>query len=199
MWAGSKLNFSQPIAAGADAKRVSRIASVSQKQGKSGELVFVSVEHQIFANEQLAITEEQNIVYREAAGKTTTISGKPAPVAADIQKQITPDPLLLFRYSALTFNAHRIHYDRPYAMDTEGYPGLVVHGPLLATYLVSLLQEHYPQRELAEFEFRAVKPVFDLAPFTLAGTAPDKEGQSSLWVADSEGYLCMQATAKLRA
>ncbi|MCY4265711.1 MAG: MaoC/PaaZ C-terminal domain-containing protein, partial [Gammaproteobacteria bacterium] len=109
-----------------------------------------------------------------------------------------PTILLLFRYSALTFNAHRIHYDREYACNEEGYPGLVVHGPLLATLLIGALQENYPEGIIKNFEFRALKPVFDLTPFTICGQNPDQEGHVKLWISDNEGDLCMQATAVLK-
>ena len=109
-----------------------------------------------------------------------------------------PDDVLLFRYSALTFNAHRIHYDRRYVADVEGYPGLVVHGPLLATLLIDLLREHRPRADLAAFEFRAVRPVFDIAPFAVCGQPAAEGGAVRLWAQDAAASLAMDATATLR-
>lgn len=197
MWAGSDLQFNKPLTVGKQARRDSRIQSIEEKQGRTGKLVFVSVNHEIYCADNLAISETQNIVYREAAKKTESLTAQAAPDNADFKRTITPDPLLLFRYSALTFNAHRIHYDRPYATETEGYPGLVVHGPLLATLLVDLLATQYPRESLQSFEFRALKPVFDLAAFQVCGNAPDSEGKSQLWISGSDQELCMQATARL--
>lgn len=199
MWAGSEVQFHAPLRVGSTGRRESRIQSVDNKQGRTGELVFVSVSHDIYSADELAISEIQNIVYREAAGKSEPgTTAQAAPATADFTQTVTPDPLLLFRYSALTFNAHRIHYDRPYATETEGYPGLIVHGPLLATLLVELLMAEYPQAELKNFQFRALKPVFDLEPFQVCGNKPNAEGICELWISDSRNELCMQAKAVLK-
>lgn len=197
MWAGSRVEFHHPLRTGVAGHRQSKIESIDQKEGKSGRLTFVSVQHEIFCADQLAIKEWQTIVYRDAPSPDSKPTGKPAPESAAFTEMITPDPLLLFRYSALTFNAHRIHYDRPYATETEGYPGLVVHGPLMATLLVNLLTKHYPKRVLTNFEFRGLKPVFDLAPFSVCANEPDADGTTDLWVADKEGDICVEAKAKL--
>ncbi len=121
-----------------------------------------------------------------------------APDKYDFHKTIEPDPVLLFRYSALTFNGHRIHYDRDYVTQVEGYPGLIVHGPLLATLLVELLAESLPDRTLQKFEFKAMSPVFDLNEFQLCGVDPDQSDVCQLWIQDSNGSLCMKASATIR-
>ena len=163
-------------------------------------LVFVKVRHELHANGAAApaIVEHHDIVYREAARPGDPV---PPPVAAPAdaawEKQWVPDDVLLFRYSALTFNGHRIHYDRRYVTGVEGYPGLIVHGPLIATLLIDLLRERMPQARLATFEFRAMRAMFDLHPFHVCGS-PQADGKTiRLWAKDHEGWLAMDATATL--
>jgi 3-methylfumaryl-CoA hydratase len=199
MWAGSEVQFHSPLLVNTESRRESTISNIEEKQGRSGKLAFVTVKHEIYCADRLAITETQTIVYREAASDARPAGGQAAPIDPDFTHTISPDPLLLFRYSALTFNAHRIHYDRPYATETEGYPGLVVHGPLLATMLMDLLLSEHPQANIESFEFRAVKPVFDLAPFQVCGNKPNEDGLCELWIADADNTLCMRATAKLKS
>ncbi|MEO8407512.1 MAG: acyl-CoA dehydrogenase [Oxalobacteraceae bacterium] len=202
MWAGGRLKFGSALPIGAVATRASRILNVSAKSGASGNLAFVTVLHEIAhagAGEgKVAITEEHDIVYRAMPQPGSAApAGKPAPADASWSRTVTPDPVLLFRYSALTFNGHRIHYDRSYATGVEGYPGLIVHGPLIATLLVDLLQRHLPDAQLAEFNFRAVGPLFDTEPFTVCGQ-PDPDGRTvRLWAKNSRGELAMQAQATL--
>ncbi len=198
MWAASKLKFHAPLGVDEQARRESTIKSIEAKEGKSGSLVFVTVDHHVYGSKQLAISEEQTIVYRDHSKDNSKVTGRKVEKAADFEKTIDPNILLLFRYSSLTFNAHRIHYDRDYATDIEGYPGLVVHGPLMATLLVGALQEQHSDKDLESFEFRAMKPVFDLTPFKVCGINPDGEGCAKLWIADSDNELCMQATAKMK-
>ncbi len=198
MWAGSQLQFHRPLRVGDSVTRVSTIQSVSEKSGRSGALVFVRVRHEFRANdeEDVALTEFHDIVYREAA-KPADVALPPqaAPSASAWEKKWVPDEVLLFRYSALTFNGHRIHYDRRYVTQVEGYPGLIVHGPLLATLLVDLLRWQLPEARIASFEFRAVRPVFDLHPFFVCGE-PQADGRTfHLWARDHEGWLAMDATA----
>ena len=147
MWAGGRLQFLRPLALGAQMRRVSVIKNIQSKTGRSGQLVFLTVQHDIFDAQGLAIREEQDLVFRDAPTSGTP-APKPAAAPADEQfaRTITPDPVLLMRYSALTFNGHRIHYDRIYAMQEEGYPGLVVHGPLIATLLMEELRRAHPPR-----------------------------------------------------
>ena len=197
MWAGGRLTFGRPLQVGETATRTSRIVSVDAKSGRSGELVFVTVAHEIAAGGEVAISEEHDIVYREAAQPGAVA---PAPVAAPadaaFERSITPDPVLLFRYSALTFNGHRIHYDRSYVTEVEGYPGLIVHGPLIATLLVDLLRREMPAVRLRHFSFRAVSPLFDIAPFAVCGR-PDADGSVALWARNAKGALAMDARAQI--
>lgn len=204
MWAGGELEFLQPLKLGARAERNSRIVNIENKEGRSGSLSFVTVSHEISSEGSCCIREKQSIVYRDAARPAilTPVSSPAASklepaVNADFSREIHPDPLLLFRYSALTFNAHRIHYDRGYATGDEGYPGLLVHGPLLATLLADLLMTQNPDYFLRSFNFRAIAPVFDLQPFKVCGMNPDESGDASLWVSDSAGQICMKATASV--
>lgn len=184
MWAGSRLEWHNPIEIGAALSRRSTILNITPKTGKSGLMVFVTVQHEIFAGDVLAVQEAQDIVYRDrplaVAGQpaSTPPSAPPQP-AASHTRSIHPDPVLLFRFSALTFNSHRIHYDRNYASDVEAYPGLVVHGPLIATLLMDHFLRHHPGRRPTSFSFRAQNPLFDSADFTL-NSAPTQTG-AQLW------------------
>jgi 3-methylfumaryl-CoA hydratase len=192
MWAGGRLTFPQPLRVGDAVQRRSQVVSVEHKSGRSGELVFVLVRHEFHGAAGLCITEEHDIVYRDPP---TAVSPAPthqtAPAGAAWQREIAPDDVLLFRYSALTFNGHRIHYDRRYVTEVEGYPGLIVHGPLIATLLVDLLRRNLPDAHVATIDFRAVKPVFDIAPFAVCGR-PEPDGKIvRLWTRDDEGHLTM--------
>jgi 3-methylfumaryl-CoA hydratase len=198
MWGGGRLEFFAPLHVGERIERRSRIVDVTSKAGRSGPLVFVVVRHEISGTSGLAIVEEHDIVYRSEATKTEQAR---APAAAPPNpawsRRITPDPVLLFRYSALTFNGHRIHYDRRYVVETEGYPGLVVHGPLIATLLVDLLRRERPDAVVAIFSFRAVSPLFDTTPFLVRGQPTEDPGRIRLWAAHDAGGLAMDATATL--
>ncbi|MEP6998525.1 MAG: MaoC family dehydratase N-terminal domain-containing protein [Betaproteobacteria bacterium] len=200
MWAGSEFEFRQPLCVGDEVTRVSTIADISEKTGRSGSLVFVKVRHELRRNGEsaLAIAEAHDIVYREPARPGAAIpQPAAAPGAATWQREVVPDAVLLFRYSALTFNGHRIHYDRSYVTEVEGYPGLVVHGPLLATLLIDLLREHRPDAVVVRFTFRASSPLFDTHPFFLCGE-PANDGRTvHLWAKDHRGGLAMDATASL--
>jgi 3-methylfumaryl-CoA hydratase len=197
MWAGSRLEFHRRIAIGEEIGCVSRIAAVQVKEGRSGPLVFVTVRHEVGNAAGLAITDEHDIVYRGESGATTAPPA-PAPAGEAWSREIHADPVLLFRYSAVTFNGHRIHYDLPYVTKVEGYPGLVVHGPLLATLLVDLLRRSRPATDLATFTFRAMRPLFDTAPFRLCGLPDEPAKSAKLWTRDSAGALTMEATATWR-
>ncbi|MEO8654022.1 MAG: MaoC family dehydratase N-terminal domain-containing protein [Ramlibacter sp.] len=198
MWAGSQFAFHSPLRVGDAVRRISTIADVNEKSGRTGPLVFVKVRHEVFCNgsAEAALTEFHDIVYREAAKPgDPTPPPQAAPTNPAWQHTVTPDDVLLFRYSALTFNGHRIHYDRRYVTQVECYPGLVVHGPLIATLLMDLLRRRWPGAAVRGFEFRAVRPTFDLHPFTVNG-APSADGKSvHLWAQDHEGWLTMDATA----
>lgn len=200
MWAGSRVEFVAPLHAAEPARQQSEISAITPKQGKSGPLVFVTVDHTISQRDRVCVLEQQDLVYRysDTTSSQSAAPGASPQPAADYQRTVVAEPTLLFRYSALTFNAHRIHYDRDYARDVEHYPGLVVHGPLLATMLIDLWREHVPGQTLTRFRFRALAPVFDLTPFCLRGNLPDNQGQCSLWVTDNNGQLCLQAEALVR-
>ncbi len=200
MWAGGRLRFDAPLLLGAQADKTSTILDVNVKQGSSGPLAFVTVAHTIAQHGQPCIHEEHDIVYREMAANASgnkPSAGKPAPTDAQWTRTIDPDPVLLFRYSALTFNGHRIHYDRSYATGVEGYGGLIVHGPLVATLLVDLLRRELPQRLLKTFSFRAVSPLFDIERFSLHGKLSDDGRLATLWAANARGELAIQAEATL--
>jgi len=199
MWAASQLRFDQPLRVGDSIQRVSRIESVNEKSGRSGRLVFVKVKHEVRANggPGPALTEFHDIVYRDAPKPGDAAAPPQAAPKAAFEKKWVPDDVLLFRYSALTFNGHRIHYDRRYVTDVEGYPGLIVHGPLQATLLHDLLRWQLPDARVAAFEFRAMRPLFDLHPFSVCG-APLEDGKTfHLWTRDHEGAVTMDATARI--
>jgi len=199
MWAGSRFEFQAPVRVGDAVERRSTIEDVTGKTGRSGALVFVTVRHEWRCNAAVdpALVEWHDIVYREA--RRPGDAGPPpqaAPPGADWQREMVPDAVLLFRYSALTFNGHRIHYDRRYVTEVEGYPGLVVHGPLVATLLLDLLHRHAPQADVAAFRFKAVRPSFDGQPLRLCG---QRQGRTvRLWAQDTAGWLTMDAVATLR-
>ena len=197
MWAGSRLEFLRPLRLGARAARRSRIARVDHKQGRTGPLVFVQVEHEIADAEGAALREVHDIVYRDKPAGSAALTGPEAPQDHAWHREIRPDPVLLFRYSALTFNGHRIHYDHPYVTRVEQYPGLVVHGPLIATLLLDLLRRERPAAVITGFSFRAVSPLFDTAPFHIYGKPDDSGGTVKLWAAAADGRLAMEATAAL--
>jgi 3-methylfumaryl-CoA hydratase len=188
MAAGSRLTFHEPISFGADVKRVSKIVNIVEKTGRSGPLAFLTYRYQVFAGSTLCITEEFDVVFREKSG-----NAGPTPPGerreGEVSRTVTPTTPLLFRYSALTFNAHKIHYDREYARTQEGYPGLVVHGPLLATLLMDLFRRHRPNDRVKTFEYRAQRPVFDLSPFTV--NLEDTPGGADVWACDGDGYVAM--------
>jgi 3-methylfumaryl-CoA hydratase len=199
MWAGGHLHWHQPIRLGQTLERTSSIESVQHKTGRSGELLFVQVLHRYRHEGVLCLEETHDIVYRSMPSTTqvTTSSVAPSPPeSATWQRTVVPDDVLLFRYSALTFNSHRIHYDRRYATTVEGYPGLVVHGPLMATLLVDLLRQH-DARPLQSFSFKVLKPVFECADQRLITLhARPQYPQAQAWVSDHEHQLCLQATAQ---
>jgi len=193
MWAGSRVTFPGILRLGETATRVSTIEKITEKTGRTGRLVFVTVRHEISGSAGLAIVDEHDIVYREDSGEAgaTARPGEPAPDDAEWTEPVDPDPTLLFRYSGLTFNGHRIHYDRDYARDVEGYAGLVVHGPLLATFMCGLAGHARADHPVTGFEFRGMRPVFDTEKFDVCGKA-DGDDAIDVWVANGEGLLAMK-------
>ena len=196
MFAGARLTFTRPLVVGQPAERRGTIRAISERSGRSGSLVFVTVGYTISQDGQACIEEEQDIVYREV---DPTLVPAPQsidlpPAAGTLARTITPDPVLLFRFSALTFNGHRIHYDRPYATGVEGYPGLVVHGPLTAVLLLELVRRNI-HRPVSAFSFRGLLPLFDLAPFRVTGVV---DGDAiTLEAQRSDGKVAMKAEATL--
>ncbi|MFM2124642.1 MAG: hypothetical protein RL328_1093 [Acidobacteriota bacterium] len=193
MWAGSRFEFFDTLRIGDRAWRTSRILDVKEKQGRTGRLVFVTVRHEISTARGFALSEEHDIVYRGHPRPDEAPVMQMAPLDPQWERSIVPGDVLLFRYSALTFNGHRIHYDRRYCKDVEHYPGLVVHGPLVATLLLDLARREMPDAVIREFSFRAVSPVFDTEPFLICGKPED--GRINLWARKPGGQLAMSATA----
>jgi len=194
MWAGTRLQFHSPINIGDSINRVTTIKDVKVKSGKSGALCFVTVLHEFWRHQHHLMSEEHDIVYRQDPQPGVTPPVPPlAEQNAEIVKTITPSAVLLYRYSALTFNGHRIHYDIDYCRDVEGYPGLVFHGPLSATLMLNLLSGSLPARSIRQFSFRAISPLYADRPFTL-NLRKTTEGYS-IWATNPDGYLAIQASA----
>ncbi len=199
MWASSSVEFLVPLMSGAQVTRTSTIKSIAEKVGASGRLAFVDIDHVVESDGVAAICETQTIVYREAAtgpqGPMTPGLGGPELSDWDWHGEILPSEALLFRYSALTFNSHRIHYDRPYAVGEEGYRGLVVHGPLIASLLLDLAARELGANQLKRFAFRAQSPAFAGEALHLVGKA---EGEIvTLAALGSDGRACVAAEAAL--
>ncbi|APZ55405.1 FAS1-like dehydratase domain-containing protein [Salipiger abyssi] len=194
MWAGGRLTYHAPLTIGREAEKVSEIIGVKAKSGRAGQLVFVTVKHSLSQDGTLCVEEEQDIVYREAPapGAPKPVPA-PAPEGATRSEEITPDPVFLFRYSALTSNGHRIHYDRTYAREEEDYRDLVVHGPLTATLLQGFATAAGAGR-LTRFEFRGMAPLFGDRPFTLEA-GEEADGVMPIWAKGPDGELAMQASA----
>jgi 3-methylfumaryl-CoA hydratase len=195
MWAGGRLRFHHAVHVGDEITRTSTIRNVQPKHGRNGALVFLTMQHEIANARGVAITEEIDAVYREEA-KADAPAREPvmAPTNEEFGDEIVMDVLRLFRYSAITFNAHRIHYDRPWATGVEGYPGLVVHGPLIATLLADLFNRKLPDARLESFEFKAMSPLFDTHPFRICGRK-DGDGAVALWARSHTGELAMMSRA----
>jgi 3-methylfumaryl-CoA hydratase len=195
MFAGGRLHFHAPLTIGVPAEREGTIRNVVLKSGRSGSLAFVTVGYRYLQGGTLCIEEEQDVVYREpgAAVAEPVPVTLPDPEPGVTTRLLTPDTRLLFRFSALTFNAHRIHYDREYARREEGYPGLVVHGPLIAMQLMALARD-LTRAPVVEFEFRSERPIFDLAPYQLSAR-PDGE-QVTLLAIGPDGEVAQRATAR---
>lgn len=201
MWAGGEMVFSAPLLIGAQVTRKSIIEDITQKQGSTGGLCFVTVRHEISSDGALAISERQDIVYRDPPARTSSshsdqptgqsATAEPVPGGAHT-RHIEPTSTMLFRYSAITFNGHRIHYDAPYARDVEGYEGLVVHGPMQATFMAHLAAE-VKGKPPKSFTYRGKSPLFVGKPFTVNATKTDNG--MSLWTAATDDHVAMQSEA----
>jgi 3-methylfumaryl-CoA hydratase len=200
MWASSKMRFVAPIAIGAVIERTSRIAAISEKEGGSGRLAFVDVAHTTRANGTIAVIETQTLVYREAAVPDAPLSPPPlgagrfSPEGWDACRSLTPDARLLFRYSALTFNTHRIHYDAPYAEQIERYRGLVVHGPLTASLLLGLAARELGENRLRTFQFRGLSPAIAGEPLHLVMRAKADGYELAAFADDGRQVTAASAT-----
>ncbi len=196
MWAGGRLIYRAPVPIGVTASKESQITKVATKDGSAGRLVFVTVRHTISHDGRLCIEEEQDIVYREASVPgSPKPKPSPAPEGAEWSEAVTPDPVLLFRYSALTSNGHRIHYDQPYTQDEEGYRELVVHGPLIATLLQGLAARCRPEMRLLRFDFRAMAPLFVDRGFHIEASRSEDRDGLIVWARGPDGELAMRAEA----
>ena len=192
MWAGGQLEFIEPLCVGDESTRTSRIADVTLKTGSTGTLCFVSVEHTISSPRGIAIRERQDIVYREATSGSASAAKAPPPAAKHRETHVS-DPVLLFRYSALTFNGHRIHYDRDYVTKVEGYPGLVFHGPLQAALIVEFAAKLQGGKAPKKLVYRGVQPLFEGSEFSI--NASETSAGMELWIANAEGQPTMKGTA----
>ncbi len=192
MWAGGSFAFRRPMCIGETLECATRVAAIEAKEGRGGPLIVANLEHR-FAD---VLVEEQHLVFRPAETGAAIRPGEPAPATAAWRRSLVPDPVLLFRFSALTFNAHRIHYDERYTREVEGYPGLLVHGPLTALLLLDLLRRHLPTRTLVRFDYRALRPLYAERTLTLCGAPRGGDGVM-LWAEDDTGALAMRAEATL--
>ena len=198
MWAGGRLQFHKPIIVGENIERTSEILSVEEKHGRSGELLLVTVKHTLSSVGGPCVDEEQDLVYCEIPPPGQPLRQQPAlPSHVDWKDSFMPDAVTLFRYSALMFNAHRIHFDHPFTTEVEGYRGLVVHGPLTATLLLEAAKRH-AQRGLAAYSYRGVAPLFNDELVTLAGRDVAEADQTELWAAGPEGTIAMRAFVSWR-
>ncbi len=189
MWAGGRLEFIQPLRVGIKGQRISTVAAITEKEGRTGKLLFATVRHEYVQGGALCISEEQDIVYREPS--PPRLEGSVAAPPAQWSVSVEPTPIKLFRYSAVTFNGHRIHYDHPYVTETEGYPGLVVHGPLIATLMCQGFVKAHPDKVVTSLSYRGLRPLIAPQPFQVAG-ALGEEGRARLW-AEQDGTLAHQA------
>lgn len=204
MWASGSLRFHASLEVGARITRRSTISAVEEKTGRSGRLAFVTVDHEIRGADGPLVSERQTIVYRDLPAANGGEANRGAPAARtdsvdeapDWSATVVPDSSLLMRYSALTFNSHKIHYDRRYATEVEGYPGLVVHGPLIATLLLNRYLAFTPGAHVTGFDFRAIAPIYDIAPLTLEGALT--AGGANLWALDAAGTVGMKASVQVR-
>ena len=198
MFAGERVRLHRPVRLGESVRREIELADLTEKSGGTGTLVFATVTSRVVGADGLALEDERRTVFREEVKRGERNQAprrEPAPADVPWRRTVTPDPVLLFRFSALTFNSHRIHYDRPWATDVEGYPGLVVHGPLTTTLLIDFARDHNPGRRIVAYATQARAPLFDTAPFELRGR-PTGTG-CECWAVTPEGTVAMSADVEL--
>ena len=195
MWAGGRVSFDGALEVGVEARKTSTVTAIQEKKGRTGSLLFVTVKHDIEQNGKLVVSEEQDIVYREPS--PPKLQGtEPAP-SSQWRESVDPSPVLLFRYSAVTFNSHRIHYDDPYVTQTEGYPGLVIHGPLIATMMCRAFAHANPKASLKHLAYRGLRPLIAPKAFSVAG-AVVAPGEAKPW-AEQDSTLAHQAELRFEA
>lgn len=194
MWAGGRLRFIQPLRVGVPSQRRSTVSNAVEKTGRTGKLLFVTIQHEYFQDGGLCLSEEQDLVYREPT--PPKLIGDQAAPEPQWSESITPDPVMLFRYSAVTFNGHRIHYDEPYVTQHEGYPGLVVHGPLIATLMCRACVHAHPDRVVESLSYRGLRPLIVSRTFQVSGCLDGERG-ASLW-AEQNGTLAHQASLQFK-
>jgi 3-methylfumaryl-CoA hydratase len=200
MFAGDRFRFHQPLRIGDRIRRDTELADMSMKAGSTGTLVFATVINRLFGPDGLALEEERRTVFRDEVkpgDQNQAPRREPAPSDVPWRRTVMPDPIMLFRFSALTFNSHRIHYDRRWAMEVEGYPGLVVHGPLTSTLLIDFVRDENPGRRVVSYTTQARAPLFDTAPFDLRGRPTAGGKGCELWAVTPEGTVAMSAQAEL--
>ena len=195
MWAGGRVGFEGGLVVGTEAQKTSTVTAIKEKAGRTGSLLFVTVKHEIVQNGKLIVSEEQDIVYREPSAPKLQ-GTEPAPVS-QWKQPVDPSAVLLFRYSAVTFNSHRIHYDYPYVTEKEGYPGLVIHGPLIATLMCQAFAQAHPRATLKHLSYRGLRPLIAPTAFEVAGTVT-APGEAKLW-AEQDGTLAHQAELRFEA
>lgn len=196
MWAGGRIEFNRALRIGEKLRRDSEITAVESKQGKSGKLIFVTVRHTVYASGSLAAIEEHDIVYREAAKPTDPAPRPgPAPASAKWRRELTADPVMLFRFSALIFNAHRIHYDLDFVRD-EGYPALIVHGPLQTLLMLDLCRRNHA--DVKKLDYRALHPIFHTERMSVGGNPAEDGKRAELWTANGAGDFAMTGIAVMR-
>ncbi len=197
MWASSRFKFHQNLIIGEEIRKTSEILKISEKEGKAGRMVFVTVKHLIQSARGVAVEEEQDIVYLPMPKSFVQPEPNPIPVDLQWKEQYPIDPVLLFRFSALTFNGHKIHYDWRYTTEVEKYPGLVVHGPLQALLLFESAKKNNPVKKPVSYSFRAVRPIFEFDKLTVCGRS-NPDGSHDLFTANTDGNIGMQATVAWR-
>ena len=195
MWAGGRVRFHEPLRVGTPAERRSTILNIQEKTGRSGSLLFFTVQHDYVQQGRMCVSEEQDIVYR--APTPPKLEGSVAAPDAEWSVSVEPSTVMLFRYSAVTFNGHRIHYDLDYVTRQEGYPGLVVHGPLIATFMLQACADANPGREIAMFDYRGLRPLIAPRHFVVAG-AMEPDDRAKLW-AEQDGTLAHQAEVTFKS
>jgi len=196
MWAGGTIDFDAPLPLGSEATCEARIDNIEAKQGRSGPLVFVTTRHVISSGGRRAVEERRDLVFRGLPGEDEPQRREQAPGCGTWRRVVTPDPVLLFRFSALTFNAHRIHYDVDYCRAVEGYPTLVVHGPLLALLMLDLVARERPDGVVRSFAYRVLAPLYSGSPFAVCGC--EREGGAELWVEGPDGTLATKGRVAFR-